>query len=443
MVTVILIAIFTSFISVFVSAQNEESIIIHIPGELTHTRFDHQVVVAGVWHYFNVTTETQNFQELSLKFFSGKSIPNEEDKDETNYYEWHYNKNNEVPWIDIKKYGNREYINTTRSIKNGNIYSFFIGIKDTLPPQPKFYNENWTLETYVDGDKTLTENIVVEKPTVGLAKSHGDIILFKIDPFTKMDAYGNDYFRIENTGNLPININVDYKSYNDIVEYSIDNSIVSRNNNMKFDPVIIHSESLPPGKKDIDGTINGKIQSDIIIPVASVTFGTSLTIDAPILRIVAAHANYELEEFIEKNMTFQYQKTLKMSENEIMSIKTYISGNGIVDFNLKSENISILSVLSNNKEVNIPIIISSTDKSEHGLTIRIKALKETNNARLQYILDIDGEIYEYETSITISPPQSQEEEGIKLDFLIIIVIVLIICLVIGYMVNTHLKYSRK
>lgn len=435
---------FSSLISIFVSAQNGENVYIHIVGERTYTRFGTQAMIAGIWHFINVTTDTQDFQELNLKFYSGESMPNEGERDESNYYEWQYNNDDEIPWTDVKKYGSREYINITRSVKYANNYSFCVGIKDTLPSQPKFYNENWTLEVYLDDSRIHTENVVVEKPTSGLAKSHGDIILFNVDPFTKMNATGHDFFRIENTGNLPLSINVDYNYYNDIIKYSV-NEIVTANNSMKFDPIIIHSESWPPGIKDIEGTIKGEIPNNLIIPVGTVTFGTSFGIDAPILRVVAAHANYEIEEFKKENgtITFQYQKTMKMSENEIKDIKVYISGDGIINFDIKSEDLTILKVFSNDNEVNAPFLISSTDTSEHIVTIRIKATKETNNANLRYIVEINGEIYEYDTAITVNPPQASHEGIIKLDLLLIIVIILIICLVIGYMVNTHLKYSRR
>ena len=247
-----------------------------------------------------------------------------------------------------------------------------------------------------------------------------------------------------NTGNIPLRIDVDFGSYNNIFEYNV-NTILSQNNSMQFDPVIIHSESWPPGKKDIEGTITGEIPSSLIIPVATLTFGTSFGIDSPILRVVTAHANYQLEEFKEENetITFQYQKDLKMSENEIKDITVYFSGDGVINFDLESENITILKVLSNNNEVNTPFLISSTDTSEHIVTIKIQATRETNNANIRYFVEINGEIKEYETAITVNPPQLTQEGGIKLDFLLIIVIILIICLVIGYMVKTHLKYCRR
>ena len=441
---IVLIAGSSSFLSVFVSAQNEETVKIHMLGERTRTRFDNQVIVAGIWHYINVTLDAQDLQELNLKFYKGTtSIPNEEERDETNYYEWKYDKNNETPWIDVRKYGEREYINITRSTVTSDKYSFCVGIKDTLPSQPTFYHENWTLEAYKDGDKVHSEKVVVEKPYVGIAKTHGDIIIFNVDPFTKMDVLGHDYFRIENTRNIPLIITINYGVSKDILEFLDYDTKISPYAATIVDGILIHSQAWPPGKSDIEGTISGEVPSSYIIPVATVTFGTSIVLDAPILRIVAAHADYELIEEFPGDITFQYQKTLKMSEGEIKDITTYISGNGIINFDLRSENLTISKVFSEDNEVNTPFVISSANTSEHVVTIRVKAIRETSNARLHYVVEIGGEIYEYATFITVSPPQSSEEEVITLDFLIIIAIVVIICLVIGYMINTHLKYSRR
>ncbi len=439
---IVIMAGFLPSLTHSVSAQNGESVKIHTVGESIRTRFDKQVLVAGIWHYFNVTIDNEDFQKLSLKFFTGESIVDEEDRDETNYYEWQYNKDNEPPWIDVKNYGGREYINTTLSTKNETSYNFCIGIKDTFQSQPTFSHKNWTLEVYSDENKIHTETVVVEKPYIGIAKTHGDIIVFNIDPFTNMDALGHDYLRIENRGNIPLNVTVDYASHKDILEF-VDYYKISPYSSGTFDGLVIHSKAWPPGKMDISGVVNGEVASSYIIPVATLTFGTSLGIDAPILRIVSAHANYELIEEFPGDITFQYLKTLQMNEGEIKNITTYISGDGNIKFDVRSENITILKVFSQYEEVNTPFFISSTNTSEHIVNIRIEAIKETSRANLHYIIEVAGEIYEYDTKITINPPQTSQGETIALDFLLTIIIAGIIFLVIGYMITTHLKYSRR
>ena len=92
-----------------VSADNDVDINIHIIGEKTQIRFANPVIVAGIWHYINITLESQELQELSLKLYNGSSIPNLDERDETNYYEWKYDENSQQ-WTDLNEYGGYTYI---------------------------------------------------------------------------------------------------------------------------------------------------------------------------------------------------------------------------------------------------------------------------------------------------------------------------------------------
>ena len=126
--------------------------------EEARTVFDSPVIVAGICHYVNVSLDDQNFQELSLELYKGTSAPSEGDRDETNYYEWKYDKNSQQ-WTDVNEYGGSSYINESLSQKNGNNYSFCIGINpnfisETIHYTNKFdnivYYENCTLKIYKD-----------------------------------------------------------------------------------------------------------------------------------------------------------------------------------------------------------------------------------------------------------------------------------------------------
>jgi len=427
--------------SFFVSAQNDATVEIQIIGEEPRMRFNTQVVVAGIWHIFNVTPESQNIQELSLIFYKGTAIPDELDRDETNYYEWKYDKNSQTPWMDIQKYGGREYINATGSTKNQNNYNFMVGIQDTLPTEPQFYHENWTLDVYEDGDKSHSENVVVEKPTIGLAKTHGDIIIFNVDPFTEMDGRGHDYFRIANRGNIPLELTVDYGAYDDILSYGVYCTKISPDSNCEFDGIVIHLEPLKPGITEFTGTVSGEVLLSYIITTAPYSFVTSVGVAAPTFKIVSAHANYELESLTD-NISFQYKKNLEMNEGDIENVDVYISGNGQLTLNLRSEDISILEVYSNDVVTSTPITITSTNTSEHTITVRIKAIRETSAAYLHYDLDI-GEVQKtYSTQIKVGPPASSSE-GISLDMTQIIVIVVIIFLVLGYIIFSQMRYRRR
>jgi hypothetical protein len=442
-VVLLIIAIlgFQLISSLFVSAQNDVTIEIKIIGEEPRMRFNTQVVVAGIWHIFNVTPKSQNIQELHLIFYKGIAIPDEADRDETNYYEWKYDKNSQTSWMDIQKYGGREYINATGSTKDQNNYNFMVGIKDNLPTEPQFYHENWTLDVYEDGDKSHSENVVVEKPTIGLAKTHGDIIIFNVDPFTEMDGRGNDYFRIANRGNIPLELTVDYGDYNDILSYSVFCNNISPDSNCEFDGIVIHSEPLKPGITDFTGTVTGEVLLSYIITTTPYSFATSVGVAAPTFKIVSSHANYELESLTD-NISFQYKKNLEMNEGDIENVDVYISGNGQLTLDLQYEDISVLEVFSDDVVTSTPITITTTNTSEHTVTVKIQAIRETSAAYLRYNLEIGVEQKNYTTQITVGPPASSSE-GISLDNTQIIVIVVIIFLVLGYVILSQMRYRRR
>ncbi|PIV70191.1 MAG: hypothetical protein COS08_01560, partial [Euryarchaeota archaeon CG01_land_8_20_14_3_00_38_12] len=83
---------------------------IRIPDESPRQAFDRPVLVAGVWHYVNITLE-QSYSNVSIAAWKGGSAPME--RDYTNYYEW---------WSDGWG-GNESYIDPSKCEKNGNTCS--------------------------------------------------------------------------------------------------------------------------------------------------------------------------------------------------------------------------------------------------------------------------------------------------------------------------------
>jgi hypothetical protein len=438
-IVLICILLFSQLFSIITIADDVD-INIHVIDGKTRVLFDKSTIIAGVWHFINVTLDNDQFQELILKFFLGTSISDEEDMDETNYYEWKYDKNSETPWIDTKQWEAREYINTDFCLKTGNTYSFCIGIKDMLPMIP-FYNENWTLEVLKDTNKLYSENIVVEKPTPALAKSHGDVINFNVDPFTIMESEGHDYFQIENKGNLPLTISANFDYHNSLIEITDIDKIVSSGGSEVY-YITLNSESWNPKINVSKGTISGTVPTSYIIPTAQFTFETSVGIGAPALYIYVRHTNYEVTPIPDSEITFQYKEEEEMGEGEIKDIDVYISGDGIAKLGFRAVNLSIKKILSGNTETSPPIIITSTESSEHAVTIKVEALRENTIAYLYYDLEIGGNLYTYITEITVGPPVVQSEDS-SLDITLIVAVLLIIILVVSYMVYTQRKYRRR
>jgi len=141
---------FLSFVPL-VSAADDASISVHIIGEEAQTRFDNPLLVAGIWHYIDVTIENQGFQELSIRFYDGSSMPALEDRNETNYYEWKYSVASQE-WIDLNEYGGYSFIDNSSCQKEGNTYSFCIGVHTGTITDGQS-NANWTLDVYTDDTK--------------------------------------------------------------------------------------------------------------------------------------------------------------------------------------------------------------------------------------------------------------------------------------------------
>jgi hypothetical protein len=424
-----------------VVADNDDIVNINMVGESSRTRFNDPVIVAGVWHLINVTIDEHQFQELILKFYKDTSIPSPVNRNESNYYEWRYNANKQG-WTDEYQYGGYSYINTSNCEKNDNIYSFYIGVKDTLPEITR-YCENWTLDIFIDSNKIHSNNIVLEKPMIGLARSHADKIRFSIEPFEEMFKKGDDYFIIENVGNIPLYISVEYGSYNNLIEISNSSKTLSPFSTFR-QYIALQSGNWKPGLLTISGSVSGIIPNSLIITTAVITLETSFDINAANLDISIGHANYTIQEIKKSNIVFQYEKNLKMKEGQIKEIIVYISGDGLVTFDIWSdnENLSILEITSKDKQ-GAPLIISSKNTSEYAVKIKVEALRENKIGTIYYELKIDETTENYFTKINIGPPASQNTFVQFNLSTTTIIVVLLIFLVIGYIIYSQLKHRRR
>jgi len=110
-----------------------------IPDESPRQAFDRPVLVAGVWHYVNITLE-QSYSNVSIAAWRGGSAPIE--RDYTNYYEW---------WSDGWG-GNESYIDPSKCEKNGNTCSFYIGLDS------RAYSGNWTFNITA-GSKYINKEV--------------------------------------------------------------------------------------------------------------------------------------------------------------------------------------------------------------------------------------------------------------------------------------------
>jgi hypothetical protein len=60
---------------------------LHIPGETQRTRAGNPVLVAGLWHYLNVTLIDSQPSKLSVTMYEGDTLPTSDERNENTYYE--------------------------------------------------------------------------------------------------------------------------------------------------------------------------------------------------------------------------------------------------------------------------------------------------------------------------------------------------------------------
>jgi len=426
-----------------VTAADNITVNISMFGWEKQTNFNKQVIVAGIWHYVNISKSNQNMNEFTFRIYKGYSVPSSANRNETNYYEWEYDENEVTVWADINGY-DADYINGDKCVKKGNVYSFCIGIKDTFPNIVGYY-ENWTIEVYENGNKLDSEDIVVEKPTTGRSITNPSSINFYIDPFTEMTVTGDPYFKLGNSGNMPFYLDIENTDYDDIEIDNINDRLLPDEVRTLY--VLLQSKSWPPGKISFDVQLNASYPKTYFLDTnATVTLYPAFVMDVPTLQIYVGHSNYEIIEIENTGITFQYRKKLNMYEGDVKDIKAYVSGDGPVTLEIwaDEENVKLLKLLDGTTEKTSPITFISTISSERTITMTIEAISEGTTGVITYKLTTGGIPTLYTTEITIEPPESQKSESfaISLSPVQIIVIILVLVVVI-YMLLSYSKHKRR
>ena len=65
-----------SFITCVAIADDQVSVEIHMIDQNSRQELSRPVIVTKIWHYINVTLDSDNFQQLTLEFYKGSSKPN-------------------------------------------------------------------------------------------------------------------------------------------------------------------------------------------------------------------------------------------------------------------------------------------------------------------------------------------------------------------------------
>jgi hypothetical protein len=441
MIAFFLLAFYIFTIVATVSAANDATVTISMLDGEQQTRFHKPMLVPGIWHYVNISVD-QSMNELIVRFYKG-TTPVTGGKNESNYYEWSYETNSAMVWNDRSGY-DVTYMQQDLCKNTIKMYSFCIGIKDAMPNIIEYY-ENWTVEVSSGGTPIHTESMVVEKPRTGVSINKPSSIIFHVDPFTLMDAPGDNSFKIGNKGNIPLSIYFDSEKYPTVEITNLNKKFLP--NETTAQSVIIHSQRWPPGVKRIDIQLNASYpQSYFIDTNATVSLYPSFVIDVPQLVIYVGHSNYRIDEIQGTAITFQFLEKLTMYEGEIRDINAYVSGNGAVTVEIwaDEQNISALKIYDGATETHSPLSFTSTNTSEHIITVTVKALSEGRTGVLTYRVTGDGIPKSYTTQISIGPPGSQNKEttGSPASIMQIIVVVIVL-LVVVYMVISYVRNRKR
>ena len=116
----------------------------------SHVSVNDSVLVAGVFHYVDVTLPNEN-EKICIIAFNGDTEPEPQARSENNFYKWEYD--NGV-WVDASDYDSF-YIDPSKCYTENNTYSFYIGISNKAKPG------SWTIKILVDNKEASSTSLKV------------------------------------------------------------------------------------------------------------------------------------------------------------------------------------------------------------------------------------------------------------------------------------------
>ena len=433
------------FSSIPIVAGEDITIDIHIINQPTQYRDNTLVMIAGLWHTVTIS-EVNVDDSIVLTIYQGTTPP--EEKNEMNYYQWEYASMTAIPWYVTTGYGDYT-IDPLLCQKSSDTITFCIGIPDFLPNEI-FYYEEWTIEISDSTTPLYNEMIYLENPTRGFAKSHGDHISFTVDPFAEMDSKASDYLILKNTGNVPLEITLDYNALDTFLTYTESSNEISANDKQIY-RLLLRSDSWKPQQIQQPGSARALVSEQYLLDDGAggtaISLQTAFVIDIPTINVFVGHNSCELTMLDpETGFSFQYQRRLTMKEGETKDIFAYVSGEGTATLSIEgNENISILELTRNGQPIQSPFTILSNDQEEQVIGLKIKALSENNNGQISYKIETEAGTKTFTTYITVNSPtvsnRPSQPVGIVSSPLTLVVLIALIAAA-AFMLYNHLVYGR-
>ena len=423
-----------------VASASVDEISLHIIGEAQRSRAGNPVLVAGVWHYLNITLVNSEPSKLSVIMYKGSTLPPVIEEDESTYYSWEY----DGSWKDTTGYGENiySYITESNCKKTGNTYSFYIGIRSDVVKNTNIDQidyDKWTLEIKADNILIQNTSLTVEEPVIGFASKSAEFYL-RCEPFTSTEIIPDHTFGIINLYNIPFSINLSYTQFENRLT-TTNTEIVVHPNQTTSHEITVTTPSWPPGIITIEGII--QVISKHVLQTGVVSLPAAPTQNFPLIKIYVGRSNYTIYESPTTGIVFQYEENLEAEYDEIKNITTYLSGNGEATVTITCENATLLNIYHEDTLLEqMPFTIQSTNTSEEHIVSQIHFTQENTIAIITYQLELDGEIQTFKTKINVGPKTITEEETSD-NTLLIIVIGIITVLVIVYMIYSQMKYRRR
>ena len=235
-----------------------------------------------------------------------------------------------------------------------------------------------------------------------------------------------------------------FGDYNDIFSTEDNGKIIKPQESTKFHIMLHSKSSWPPGIRTIksnEASVVGEVQN--IIPPKEIVslIESQVSIGLPII-INVGRSGYQLGT-LSGDISFQYLETVNIFYGEITEIYAYLSGNGSVNIDITTENLDIVEITSGNVKVEPPFTVSSTNRYEHLIIVRVKGVMPNSTAYLHYQIMAGGEIQEYITQVNVGLFRVNEGLSYTTTILIGILLIGVILGVLIYVIHSHLKYSKK
>lgn len=401
-------------------------------------------IVAGFWHLITFNGLSGTNSALTLTAYMGTTIPVE--KTVNNFYQWEYTPLVTTPWQRKTTYGNLT-IDPSRSEVGSHAITFCVGIPDNLPNEI-FYNEEWTIELSSNDVTLYKDSFYLEKPTRGFAKSRGDRLSFFVDPFTEMQAMASDYLTLRNTGNVPLNITIDFKTLNNRLIYTETSDQIPANNQQNYKLELV-TQSWKPQRISQRGEAKASVSEHYLldddVSGTTISLQAALVIDVPTINIFVGHRNYELTTLDESTgFSFQHQRSVSMGEGETRTIYAYLSGDGTASVSIQVDtNVSLIQMTRNDRPIQSPFTIISTNTEEQVIGVQIKAISENRNGLITYTIETDRGTNTFTTRINVGPPATKEQpSAFGAMSPVTIIVLLAMILVAGFMLYAHLAHGR-